>query len=843
MISVRRKKIVAGAIAGIVLSVFVVDTGTPLGVADWVLYFIPLMMSVYVGGRYFPFQLAAIVSGLILVGFYFAPRGLEPHLALMGRVAGIGGLWFMAAFLCQLKRAWVGLRFNEERFRSALQHSGIGMAIVAPDGRWLEVNPALCAIVGYSREELLATDFQSLTHPDDLEADLAFVRRILSREIETYQMEKRYFHKDGHVIWIQLNVSLVRDAAGEPLYFVSQIQDITKRKAADEEIAHLASFPRLNPIPIVEVDQSGRIGFMNRAALKKFPDLKEEGLRHPFLAGLEAVYAKIQAAPDDSLLRELTVDECSCQQVLHAVAETQSVRIYAFDITDRKRAEEQIREQTRLLDLAHDAIVVRDMDDRIRYWNKGAEQLFGWSAKEALEKPAGELLQEEHFRHQEALKRVLDKGRWSGEFNYRSKAGCELTVETRLTLVRDPEGNPKSILSISTDITDKKRYEAQSIRSQRMESLGTLASGIAHDLNNVLSPLLVSVQVLKEKVTDEDGKKLLAALENNVQRGAHLVKQVLAFGRGVTGGRILVQPKHIIREIKQVVHETFPKSIEFEFHPAADSWTVIGDPTQLHQAVLNLCLNARDAMPSGGKLSISLENVEFDEVYAGMNQEVQPGPYVFLKVSDTGKGIPREIQEKIFDPLFTTKEPGAGFGMSLATTLAIVKSHGGFIDCYSEPGQGTTFKVYLPAHTAMATAEKLANGNAGLPRGHNELVLVVDDEEPICLVAKKMLERFGYRVLLASDGIEAVSLYATRRNEIDVVITDMAMPNMDGFATIGALKAINAGVKIVGSSGFASGTSVNRINSSGVRYFVAKPYTAETMLGTLHEILQEGQTS
>jgi CheY-like chemotaxis protein len=244
-------------------------------------------------------------------------------------------------------------------------------------------------------------------------------------------------------------------------------------------------------------------------------------------------------------------------------------------------------------------------------------------------------------------------------------------------------------------------------------------------------------------------------------------------------------------------------------------------------------------MPNGGKLSIHLENVIFDEVYAGMNPEAKAGPYVYIRVSDTGTGIPREIQEKIYDPFFTTKAVGKGTGLGLSTTLTIVKSHGGFINCYSEPGKGTTFKVYFPANIAAVSAEDLEAEEADLPRGHNELVLVVDDEKPICLVAKRMLERFGYRVLLAADGTEAVSLYATRQKEIDVVITDIAMPNMDGFATIGALKAINQAVKIVGSSGYASGASVARISNSGIRHFVPKPYTAETMLSALQKILHE----
>jgi CheY-like chemotaxis protein len=315
------------------------------------------------------------------------------------------------------------------------------------------------------------------------------------------------------------------------------------------------------------------------------------------------------------------------------------------------------------------------------------------------------------------------------------------------------------------------------------------------------------------------------------------VKQVLAFGRGVTGERAMVYPAHVVREIKQIVHETFPKSVKFEFHLPDDLWTIIGDPTQIHQVLLNLCVNARDAMPKGGTLAIHMENVMFDEVYAGMNLEARPGPYVCIKVEDTGTGIPKEIQDKIFDPFFTTKALGKGTGLGLSTTLAIVKSHGGFINYQSTPGKGTAFKVYFPANPTLDDAEDSVMEQSKLPRGHNELVLVVDDEEPIRNLAQKVLTRFGYRVLLAADGAEAVSLYAPRQKEIDVVITDMAMPIMDGPATIVALKAINSEVRIVSSTGLASDGGMAMAKNAGVQHFIPKPYTAETMLNKLHEVL------
>jgi CheY-like chemotaxis protein len=326
-------------------------------------------------------------------------------------------------------------------------------------------------------------------------------------------------------------------------------------------------------------------------------------------------------------------------------------------------------------------------------------------------------------------------------------------------------------------------------------------------------------------------------LEANVQRGTNLVKQVLAFGRGVKGERIPIHPPQIAREIKQIIQETFPKSVEFESQTPADLWTITGDPTQLHQVLLNLCVNARDAMPNGGKLTIHMKNVMLDKTQAGMGPGVPPGPYVVISVCDTGVGITKEVQDKMFEPFFTTKEPGKGTGLGLSTTLSIVKSHRGFIHCQSEVGKGSTFKVYLPADTTPVAADHAAIEQSGLSGNHNELVLVVDDEEAIRKVAQKTLERHGYRVLLAADGAEAVSVYASRRNEIDAVITDMAMPIMDGSATILALKAINPAIKIVTTSGLASEGGLAKALSAGVRHFIPKPYTAEAMLHVLQEVL------
>ncbi len=506
------------------------------------------------------------------------------------------------------------------------------------------------------------------------------------------------------------------------------------------------------------------------------------------------------------------------------------------DLSERRRAEEQIAEQAALLDKAQDAILVRDLDHHVTFWNKSAERLYGWSQAEALGQSVRELLYEDPLAFDAATRRVFEYGEWIGELAQVSKDRRRLTIEGRWTLVRDEGGQPRGVLAINTDITERKKLEQQFLRAQRMESIGTLAGGIAHDLNNVLGPIILSLDLLKMRFTDRDSQELISIIGTSAERGADMVRQVLSFARGVEGQRLEVQVKHLLHDIEKIINETFLKHIQVRAIVPYDLWSVLGDPTQLHQVLLNLCVNARDAMPHGGTLLLSAENVTIDPQYAGLNPEARPGGYVFLQVEDSGTGMMPEIIEKIFDPFFTTKGVGQGTGLGLSTSLAIVKSHGGFIRVYSELGKGTKFKVYLPAHTAQAGGAPVV-APAEMPRGHGELILVVDDEASVRQITEQTLEAFGYRVVLAGDGAEAVAVYASRGAEIAVVLTDMMMPVMDGPATIQVLRRMNPKLPIIAASGLSANGHVANAASLGVKHFLPKPYTAETLLKVLKQIL------
>ena len=509
------------------------------------------------------------------------------------------------------------------------------------------------------------------------------------------------------------------------------------------------------------------------------------------------------------------------------------------DITERKRAEEQLREQATLLDNARDAILVRDLDDCIVFWNKGAERIYGWRANEVMGKNIRDFVYKASMAQFDRAKQsLLANGEWEGELRQLTKDGREIIAESRWTLVRDEGGNPKSVLVINTDITDKKRIESQFLRAQRMESIGTLASGIAHDFNNLLSPIMMSIRMLQSRLPDEDSQRLLQMLQASAERGAGLVKQVLSFARGVEGERITLQPRHLIREIVKILKDTLPKSITVDFSADDDLWPVAGDATQLHQVLMNFCVNARDAMPNGGRLSIKAENILIDDNYARMNIEARPGRHVRIKIVDTGAGMPPDIIDKIFEPFFTTKEQGKGTGLGLSTALGIVKGHGGFINVYSEVGRGTQFTIHIPA-AAFDQINQHDRESIELPSGDNELILVVDDEMAILEITRGTLEMHGYRALTASDGTEAVALYAQHKDEIKVVLTDMMMPYMDGPATIRALQKLNPRVKIIASSGLTETARMAEVSNGGVSRFLTKPYTAEKLLETVAAVLKE----
>jgi PAS domain S-box-containing protein len=496
-------------------------------------------------------------------------------------------------------------------------------------------------------------------------------------------------------------------------------------------------------------------------------------------------------------------------------------------------------EQAALVDKAQDAIVVRDLEGRLLFLNPKAEALYGWDRDSALGKDVRTLqFASDLDGYARATTATLRDGTWIGELRQVTRDNDTVLVEGRWTLLSRDSGEPYAILAINTDITERKRLEQHLMRAQRVESIGTLAGGIAHDLNNVLTPILASIAFLKEGETDAEKLEDLAILDSSARRGADMVRQLLMFARGGDGGtRVVVHVGALASDVLKMVRDTFPKHITAELTCAETLSPVRADPTQIHQLLMNLCVNARDAMPNGGTLTIGVEEVVIDEVYAGMTVDSKPGPYVLVRVEDTGAGMSKDVQDRIFEPFFTTKDVGAGTGLGLSSCHTIVQSLGGFIHVYSEVGMGTRFKIYLPADVSTEAAALATSEQTSLPRGAGELILVVDDEESVRTVTSRTLERYGYRALTAANGAEALSLYAEHAGEIAVVLTDMSMPVLDGPATITALRDLDPQVTIIGSSGLDADAKVKSALGPEPHNFIAKPYTAEALLQMLQRVI------
>ncbi|MDJ0772300.1 MAG: CBS domain-containing protein [Mastigocoleus sp. MO_167.B18] len=511
-------------------------------------------------------------------------------------------------------------------------------------------------------------------------------------------------------------------------------------------------------------------------------------------------------------------------------------------LEERQQAEKALRQEKNLisaiLDVAAALIVVLDKQGNIIHFNQTCETITGYSFAEIKSKQVWDFIPPEEIETTREVFEELKRGEFpnQNENHWLAKNGDRHLISWSNTCSTDDNGSVKHIIATGIDITEKKQLELQFLRTQRLESIGTLAGGIAHDLNNILTPILAIAQLLPLKLPKADNQTqyLFEMLQNSAIRGANLVKQVLSFARGVEGERTTLQIKHIISEIREFVCNTFPKSIEIEVSIAKDLRPIYADGTQLHQVFMNLCVNARDAMPNGGTLTIGAKNIELDQNHAAISANSNLGDHVVVTVSDTGIGIPPKTLERIFEPFFTTKEQGKGTGLGLSTALGIIKSHGGFINVYSEVGKGTRFTVYLPA---AHTVETTQNRQEEAPIGRGELILVVDDEEIIRQISKKSLEEYNYQVLTASNGIEAIALYAQHKDDISVVVMDMMMPSMDGLTAIYTLQQINPQVKVIAVSGLPSSEKIAIATQAGVKAFLAKPYASQELLRKLHLVI------
>jgi PAS domain S-box-containing protein len=694
-----------------------------------------------------PGQRAEIISNIEQNG---AVRGVE--LEIRGRLGHITHiLWSADAIsvggercvlgisldITERKQALDDLQASEQRFSGAFKHAPIGMALVSTEGRWLKVNQAVCDLVGYSEAELLHLTFQEITHPEDLPADLENVRQMLAGTIQTYQMEKRYRHKRGHIVHVLLNVSLVHHSDGRPRYFISQIQDITERKRAE----------------------------------RRFRRLVDSNVQSVFFWNIKGAVMDC----NDTFLK-----------------------------------------------------LVRYTREDLQAGN------ISWAAMTPPEYVA---------RDQSALEEIAANGICAPyEKEYIRKDGSRVPVLIGAAIFED---NPGEGVCFVLDLTERRKLEEHFRQAQKMEAIGQLAGGVAHDFNNILAVIQMQVGLLKAEGELTPGQLEFAGeIEKSSARAANLTRQLLLFSRQQTMQARDLDLNDVVANITKMLHRILGEDIRMQFRYAPQPLFVHADAGMLDQILINLTVNSRDAMPKGGLLIVETSAVDFDEPVAAQSPPARSGSFACMSVSDTGIGIPAEDLPRIFEPFFTTKDVGKGTGLGLATVFGIVQQHQGWVNVYSEVGKGTTFKIYLPRLARIAGQKSGPAPTMSLPGG-GETILLVEDDPSLCAAVRKILSQLGYRILEARTGVSALEVWRQNRDEIRLLLTDMVMPDgMNGKELARQLLKENPQLKVIYASGYSADIAAGDLPLQEGVNFLTKPYETHALAQTVRNCLDgKGSTT
>jgi PAS domain S-box-containing protein len=738
------------------------------------------------------------------------------------------------------KQAEESVRQNELKFRAIFDNTFQFVGLLDTDGILLEANRTALDAIGVTPDDVVGQAFWATpwwTHSPDLQVQL---RQAVAQAAtgELVRFEAKHFLADGSHITVDFSLSPIKDETGKVVMLIPEGRDISDRKQLERERERfLAVASELQLI----LGSNGYFQWVSPMFESTLGWTTEEMTSRQWTEFVHPDDIAPSVAEETSLFdgNELFAFENRYRQKddsyrwfsWNALPDPEKQVIYAVavDITDRKQLE---RERERFLDLGSDLQGIADTNGYFRWASPTFEPLLGWTTIEMTSRPWIEFVHPDDVNPSIVEETNLFDGQTTIRFEnrYRHKDGSYRWLSWKAKTYA-PE---QLIYAVAVDITEKKSLEQQFLRAQRLESLGSLASGIAHDLNNVLTPIVGAAQLLPLTLPNLDARnqRLLNMLVESSKRGSGLVKQILTFARGMDGERTTLQVRHILAEIISVARQTFPKSIEVQVNYASeDLWMVSVDATQIHQVLMNLFINARDAMPDGGEISASAENITIDAEYTKLHLQPPVGSYILMTISDTGIGMTREMLERIFDPFFTTKETGTGLGLS--TVQGIIKTHGGSLEVESEVGRGTSFKIYLPAIDRRETESPTTAKD--LYDGQGRLVLVVDDETAIREITKESLETYNYRVMLASDGIEAIDIYTQNYQSIAIVLVDMMMPHLDTPSIIVALKQINPRVQIVAMSGSYINLEAI-VDKQKISAVLTKPFTTAEMLQTLAEI-------
>ncbi len=618
---------------------------------------------------------------------------------------------------------------SEAYFRAAFESAAIGMGLVDLSGRWLRVNQSFCRIVGRSEAELRGLTFRDITHPDDLETSLAHVQSLLAGEIDSYTLEKRYLHRDGQAVWVQLSVSLVRAT----LHLIVQVQDITERKRTE-------------------------------AALRA---------------------SEVRLAASQQRLRSLVDHNVDC-------------------------------------------VMSVDLAGRLVTANPACETMFGCQPGEMLGQSFAQLVAPEHLEATlEHFRRAVAGTPQTYESGGIHKSGRRIEVlANNVPIIVD--GQVVGVFGVVKDVTEQRSLQAQLRQAQKMEAVGRLAGGIAHDFNNLLTAILMHSEFLLGELAEGPGREDAEVVHQTAERAAALTRQLLAFSRKQVIQPRLVDLNAVVRETQSMLRRTLDDRITLE-PDLGDIGSVLADPGQLEQVLVNLAVNARDAMPEGGTLTLRTRNVILDEAFVRRNRGLRPGAYVTLAVEDTGVGIPPELQARIFEPFFTTKPVGQGTGLGLATVYGIVKQWGGYTAVESVPGEGATFTIYLPRQEGATPQPEGSEVAERLPTG-TETVLVVEDEAAVRSSIRRILTRQGYTVIEARHGADALRVIDEATERIDLVLTDLVMPEMGGRELIAEFRARSTGSRILVMSGYDKEAAMRGEALPAGTPFLEKPFTVDGLL-------------
>ena len=794
----------------------------------------------------------------------------------------------MARDITERKRKEEALRQSEERYRAIFEQAVEGFFQSTPEGRFIRVNQALARMCGYaSPEEMTGSIIDIAEQHYTKREDREQFDRLLREKgvVENFEHETR--RKDGGIFWTSVSARAVRDGEGRILYFEGTHEDIDKRKKTERRLVdaeeQYRSLFETSTSSILIVNRESRITMVNAAGVNLlgagkaedlvgrayldliYPEdrpLSVERLEKIFQAALggppSGHHGRAAVLPREHRMITLKGDTIYVESTGVAFHHKGEVFIQGLsrDITERKRAELALRQSEEeyrrlfeeskraeelyrsLLNSSVDAIVLYDLEGNVRFVNPSFTRIFGWTLDELSGKRIPFVPDSEKEASLTQIRQVLS-GKPSVNFETRryDKNDRILIINLSASRFDDHEGVPAGMLVILHDVTRTKALEAQIRQAQKMEAIGTLAGGVAHDFNNLLQVISGYAQLLLWGKSEWDpGHNELVEIQKAVQRAAQLVRQLLTFSRKVEGNRRSIDLNQEILEAEKMLKRAIPKMITIDLHLGSPLKAINADPVQMEQILLNLGSNAADAMRDGGRLILETRNTSLDEEFCRQHLGARPGNYVLLTVADSGQGMDRETVQHIFEPFFTTKEIGKGTGLGLASVYGIVKSHGGYVLCESEVGQGTIFKIYLPV-----VREKEAPVEKGVEEtpliGGSETILVVDDEASVRELAVQILQRYGYQVVAVDCGEAALECFQTRPRGIDLVILDLGMPGLGGFNCLRGLLRIDASVRVLIASGYSVDGSVKECLESGAAGYIGKPYRLKDLLAKVRTLL------